>query len=110
MSDARATEAPAQAAVIATEEIQHPVEDETPHEKVGLEAQTSLLSNVMAEVMPKSTADDTEELEPEVRPMMKPELKKPTLDGKDDEEIDTLLGKASKQGALLMTAESADNR
>ena len=94
MSEALATDAPAQAAAIATEEVQHPVEDGDTTMS-STKAEPDLASYVKG-----SEVEPAGEVKAELKPTVKLVIEKPAVKDRSAEEVDELLAKAAKQGTL----------
>ncbi len=105
MSEALETDAPAQAAFIATEEVTHPVEEA---DDSITDVKPEVEEAVTAETKPDDALEAKTEIQSEpalseVKAEVKPKLERPLVEGETDDEIDTLLAKAAKQGTLPST-------
>jgi hypothetical protein len=105
MADALATEAPAQAAMIAKEETSFPAENGDTvmtEEKPEINAETE--TEVKAEVEPDVIPEKKPDIESDTKPkLVKPVIEKPEVQGKSEEELETLLTRAAKQGMLFIS-------
>lgn len=98
MSEAVSVDAPAQAAAIASAEVQHPIEVDDAA-KVEEPPKAAVAVNTNTEVKPEEIIREVAaQVEPEIRPAVKLDIEEPKLDGKSEEETQALLAKAAKQG------------